>query len=426
MLRHGCIKERKMADINGKWEFDPESIGKNDLKRLGINTEKDWEEYQKYANAVVNPRTDIPDYYRGHVKNLRDKWRMNINPSLLADEQLFEVDQHLIETYFAQNPMADMLARYGSQRAQKVPAWTSKTYKVESEKFPSFVKGTASGFRNAVSFKLGVEPSQIDGIGAAVKIDLPWTLLAEGREGVYDPEFWHNKKAMEKFGVFWDERMCLGTAGENTSGDLGVKGVHNYTSLPTFEGGAGEDEDMTAAGDMDFTIIAALGDLMTTYEPGYNILITTSGVATEILMHDSAGTDRTEYERLYNKWFKSGIISEWIVDNNIEANANAVATGRMQILRVGPDCVMREVIYPFQKKPNMNKEFADDVAFTYLTADIYKMYNVACGTIVAADMTTSHAGVVQNGVFMTGGRPPAAMPQAATAIRPKFYPTQGL
>ena len=415
-----------MVDVNGKWEFDPESVGKNDKKRFGIDTEAEWRSYQEYANRVVNPRSDIPDYYKGHVKNLRDKWRMNIDPSLLADEQLFEVDQHLIETYFAQNPLADMLARFGSQRAMKVPSWTSKTYTVESEKFPSFVKGTASGFRNAVSFKLGVEPSQLDGIGAAVKIDLPWTLLAEGREGVYDPEFWHNKKAMEKFGVFWDERMALGTAGENTSGDLGVKGIHNYTSLPTFEGGAAEDEDMTAAADFDYTLIAALSDLAFIHNPGHNVIISTSGVASEILMHDSTGTDRTEYERIWNKWFKSGIISEWIVDNNIEADANAVATGRMQLLRVGPECVMREVIYPFQKKPNMNKEFADDVAFTYLTADIYKMYTVNVGTICAGDLTTTSPGIVSNGVFMTGARAPGGQPQSATAVRPKFYPTQGL
>lgn len=409
--RGGCIKMPQL-------EFDPECVSKNELKKFDA---KEWLEFQEYANAVVNPRKNIPQYYKGHVNYLNKHFNMTINVSTLADEQMFEIDQHLVETYFAQNPIADLLSRYGSSRAQRTPAWTAKHYGVTGEKFPAFTKGTSSGFRNAESFKLGVDPTEIDGIGAAVKIDLPWTLITEGREGVYDPEFWHNKMAIKKFGKFWDERLCLGTGGENTSGDTGVDGIHNFAALATFAGGAGSDNILSAAGDIDFTIVTMLADLEPFNAPGHNVIISTSGVATEILLHDSANTDRTEYERIKKKWFNSGIISEWVVDNNIEADTNANNTGRLQLLRVGPNTCMREIIYPFQKKPNMNKEFQDDIAFTFLTADIYKMYDTPVSTICAADQTTTSKGIIQNGVFMTGGLPPAQMPQAATAVRPTFF-----
>ncbi len=59
-------------------EFDPECVSKNELKKFDA---KEWLEFQEYANAVVNPRKNIPQYYKGHVNYLNKHFNMTINVS---------------------------------------------------------------------------------------------------------------------------------------------------------------------------------------------------------------------------------------------------------------------------------------------------------------------------------------------------------
>ena len=376
--------------------YDPESQGKW-FQRLPIAEQM---KFNSFLEQLSDPHVQIPERYRGSVKRLNKEFKLNINPAILMDEQLYAMDQQFVRTYYDTNVMAQVLAPVTSY--QTTPRWRSQHYTIEGDTFPEFSKGTMTAFRTIKELKLGVEPTVVDGIGGAIMWNMPFTLLREGSDGAYSPDFWHSYKAGEIFGVFWNERLALGTAGEHSSGDLGVKGIHNYASLPTQAGGAGADNNLTAAGDIDFTLRGCLGDIYAAHEPGENVFISTSGVGTELFCHDSTYTDSTEIERIQKKYFNSGLISRWYIDNSIEADTNATTTGRFELIRIGPSTMKREIIYPLQKMPLATKMYEDDLAYAIITADVFKIYNVNVGTICAADQTTTSAGIIKNGLFMSG------------------------
>ena len=378
----------------------------------------------RFADAV-NGRTNIPQEYKGVVRQNNNVWKsskLNADPSLMTDESTYEVLQYLARTWYEQQPLASVLSPVTTTMTK--PAWMIKWYTVNDAEYPEFTAGGPNAFRNIEAFHLGVEPSTQEGVGSGLRYDISWTLRKEAN-GIYDPEQWHNQEGMKKFGVFWDERLCLGTAGEHTSGDLGIKGLFNYTSLKTEPVGITTDNNLTATGDVDAMIYQFLGDMRSFKEPGYNVLLTTSGVASEVFLHD-ATTDRTEYEKIYNKWFASGMVGKWVVDDNIYAGTPTTALQYAMMFRLSEHAIRRVIAYPFQKKPIANVEFADDLAFLFLTADILTFTNASApqGTIAtysaSSKITTTNAGFVRNGIFMQGriveGVPPVNPP------KPKFYP----
>lgn len=400
--------------MSKQFAFDPDSASGWYLDL----SKEDQARYNEFMHHLSNPRKVIPDSYKGAVKRMNKVFRKNIDPSLLTDEQVYEIDQYFVRTWYEQQPLAQLLNPVTS--FMPVPRWLSKHYTVEGGDYPEFTEGGPNAFRVAKTSTVGVEPSTATGVGAAIRIDLSWTLLKEAQDGAYNPEMWHNHVAMKNFGVLWDQRLALGTAGENSPNDLGVLGLHNTTSLPTEAFGAGADNNLTAGwADLDIMFAQALGDLRSSKEPGPIVCVSTSGVASECLLGESSYTDRTDYQRIKEKWFDSGLIWKWIVDDNIEADTNATTTGRLQFVKLSPHILKRQVIYPFQKKPNTNTEFADDVAYTYLTADILKYYNLSGSTICSGDITTTVAGFVPNGLFMEGTKRDHM--QAATGPTPKFY-----
>lgn len=383
-----------------------------------------------FASGINSPsRNWIPPEYRGISKRMNAKWKspkLNADPSLLPDEATYEVIQYLARTWYEQQPMTQLLAPVTTTLTK--PAWMIKWYKIDQDPtpYPEFTAGGPNAFRNLKAFKLGIEPLTASGIGAGLRYDLSWTLKAEAN-GIYDPEQWHNYEATKNFGVFWDERQCLGTGGEHTSADLGVKGVFNAASILTEAIGAGADNSVAAAGDIDAMIYQFLGDMRTFKEPGQNILLTTSGVASEVLLHDSSYTDRTEYERIKNKWFNSGFVSKWIIDDNILNATPTTTTQRAMMFRLSEHTIKRVVVYPFQKKPLANVEFPDDISFAFLVADIVTY--IATGAPAAtyayysasANVTSTVAGFIANGLFMQGNAP--GMVNPATPPRmPGFYP----
>ena len=150
------------------------------------------------------------------------------------------------------------------------------------------------------------------------------------------------------------------------------------------------------------------------------MLLTTSGYATESLLHDTAATNRSELEVLKKKFYDSGLVSAWWVDNDMEATANATTTQRIEMIRMSPAVLKREIIYPLQKKPLMNKEYEDDVSYALIVADIIKVYNVDGIAICNADDTTGSAGVVKAGMFMKG-----TDYQPYAPVSPTFNPSAG-
>ena len=376
--------------------YDPESQNKW-FQRLPIAEQM---KFNSFLEELANPHYQIPEEYKGSWKRMNQEFKLNADPGLLTDEQIYAMDQQLVRTYYSANVGAQIMAPVTTYMPN--PRWVSQHYTITGDTFPEFSKGSATAFRTIKSLKLGVEPTLNQGVGGAIKWELPFTLLKEGADGAYSPDFWHSYKAGEVFGKFWNQRILLGTAGENTSGDIGITGLHNFSGLTTQAGGAGADNNMAAAGDVDATLRLVLGNLLTVYEPGDNVFISTSGVATELFAHDSTYTDSTEVERVRKKFFNTGLVSRWYVDNDMEADTNATSTGRFMMVRMSPSTVNREIIYPFQKKPLNTKEFEDDLAYALIMADLIKYYNASAGVICAADQTTTSAGIVHNGLFMTG------------------------
>lgn len=394
-------------------QYDPESFSKG--SEYSKATPEEQIRFNAFMESLANPRVQLPDRYHGAAQRLNKAFRLQANPMPIADEQLYLMDQQIVRTYYDTNIGSQILASVTDYMPN--PRWTSEHYTVSGDSWPEFSRGPTNAFRTFGELKLGVEPTLVKGVGGAVKWDLPFTLLREGVDGVYDPDYWHSFKAGELLGKFWDERLCLGTAGENTSGDIGVTGLHNYSGLATQATGADGDNDLTAAGDIDFTIRVLLQNLQTVYEPGNNIIVSTSGPATEVFLHDSSYTDRSEYEIIKKKYFDSGLVSAWYVDNNIEADANAVGTGRIMMLRLGRSTVRRLIAYPLQKKPMIvGRQFEEDVSYAIIIADVFKYYNASAGVINSGDQTTTSAGIVQNGLFMTGGNYRPSSPPVPTYI----------
>lgn len=356
--------------------------------------------------ALQNP-PPIPPAYEGSVKRLNkildengfyDR-KENADPSLLMDEQLYAIEQELVRTRYDTN-IAGMI--FGPVTTyQSTPKWVEEYYTLTGDTFPVFSKGPLNAFRDLAPLRLGVEPTLTDGIGWHIQWDLPWTLLDASAGGLYSPDTWHNFKAGELMGRCADERAWLGSAGENTVNDLGVKGIYNYPGISTERIGGDNDEDVTAAGDIDDMIRSMLGDIVGVYEPGEIILVSTSGIASEVYFHDHTYHGQTEYEVIQKKYFDSGLVSAWYVTNNLEADANAVATQQVILFKMGSSTMKRVVIYPFQKKPMVTR-FQDDINYMLLEADLFKIYNVAAATKAYADVTSTSAGIVQNGLFMQG------------------------
>lgn len=389
--------------------YDPESHSKW-FSKMPIQEQL---KFNAFVEQLTNPETRIPEHYKGSFKRMNVLFKLNADPSALTDEQIYLMDQQLVRTYYDANVGARILAPVTVY--QPNPRWQSQHYTITGDTFPAFSKGPLNAFREPKALTLGVEPTIVDGVGGSIKWDLPFTLIKQGADGIYNPDFWHSFKAGEVLGKFWNERCYLGTAGEHTSGDFGINGIHNYTGIGDITVAAAN-----AAGNTNTIIIQLLSDLATVYESGNNVIISTSGMATETLTHDSAYTDRSTYEVIKKKWFDSGLVSAWYVDNDMEADANAVATQRIMMIRIGPGIVKREIIYPLQKKPLMNKEYEDDVSYALIIADIIKVYNLVGITICDGDLTCLSAGIIKAGIFMQGSSYSPYSPPS-----PTFNPASG-
>lgn len=371
--------------------------------------------------AIQNP-PPVPPAYKGCVERMNKMLkengfyeRTNADPSALYDEQYYAIEQELVRTRYDTN-IAGMI--FGPVTTyQPNPKWVEEYYTLTGDTFPIFSKGPVNAFRDLAPLKLGVEPTLKEGVGYHIQWDLPWTLMDASAGGMYSPDTWHNFKAGELMGRCADERAWLGTAGEHAINDLGIEGIFNYTGISTEAIGGNDDNNVTAAGDIDDMFRSMLADLVGVYEPGEVICVSTSGPASEVYFHDHTYTSQTEYEVIQKKYFDSGLISAWYVSNNLEADTNAVGTGQVLLFKMGTSIMKRTVIYPFQKKPMMTK-FQDDINYMLLEADIFKIYNVAAVTKSSADVTSTSAGIVQNGLFMSGrGRQATPAPTFAFAPR---------
>jgi len=374
--------------------------------------------FDRLVHNLQHPISRIPDEYRAHTARYNTAFkRMNI-ASELTQEQLYEIDTTFAQTYYDSNVTQQILAPV--TKVMPIPKWQSKMYTVSGDEYPNFVE---KDFNNIAWFRLGVDQVMEGGLGQIIGYQLPWTVIDEGREGLYDIQTWHALKGGVMMGKNWEERYWFGSGGLNSTGDIGVTGLLNEADLTqSYGGGAGDDNNWTAALDVDYTLKRFLGVLKSVYEPGDIVICSTPGIPEELLSHDQATTGLTELEVIWKKYFATGLIQEWWIVNEMAEETLATDKQTFIMFKRSPLTMSREIIYPLQTVPVGAKLWQKDIKEVMLQADLIKWRNTAAAvpavhTTVVLDNTTTNVGMFQNGLFLSGntGYHPFELPSIYSA-----------
>ena len=343
------------------------------------------------------------NYLKNNAKPLGEA-RANANPTGLTIEQILKQDRHFHRTYVNNNIYAQMMSSNGCTSFMSgSKAWELKHHKLTNYGWPRF----SHNFQDLGAINVGPEGVKSVGYGWGTKWDIPWTVMDQAAGGIYDPDYWLLFMNSQQMGIFGDERGFLGGAGENTTGKgaPNLTGIHNTSGAATVQLGLGNDDDMAnGKEDFDDMFIMMLQSMNSNaiYGTSKRVFVSTSGLACETLDNDSAVGDlKTLYQQIQDKWFKSGIIDEWYIDNNIEADTNATNTQRAMLLALSPNYIKRTIVYPLQRKARLDKTYSDDLAFAYITGDILQVYDANAIVNGDADLTTTYAGFLPNQLFMT-------------------------
>lgn len=379
---------------------------------------KDKAFFDRLVYNLQNPLSRIPDEYRGHTRRYNEVIKKYNIASILTQEQLYEIDTTFAQTYYDSNVTSQILAPV--TKVMPIPKWQSKMYTVSGDKYPNF---TEKDFNNIAWFKLGVDKVLEGGLGQVIGYHLPWTLIDEGRDGLYDIQSWHALKSGVMMGKNWEERFWFGSGGLHSTGDIGVTGLLNEADLTQlFGGGAGDDNNWTAALDTDYTIKKFLGELKSVYEPGDIVICSTPGHAEELLSHDQATTGLTELEVIWKKYFATGLVQEWWIVNEMAEETLATDKQTFMMFKRSPLTMSREIIYPLQTVPVDRKLWRKDIKEVMLQADLVKWRNTSAAipavhTTVVLDNITTNVGLFQNGLFLSGkkGYHPFKLPSIYSA-----------
>ena len=402
------------------WESAPDHLTKykenaqaksfiEDVIRTAVMTK---DESRKYSNV------GIPETYKKHYQLLlKHCKKLNANPAALTIEQLLARDRHFHRTYRNFTPLAGMLDRFGSTFFLDQKAWELKSHTLTDYNYPKFT----NDFIHLGSIDVGIEGVKHTGRGWGMMEEISFARLDMARGGIYDPDFWYSFMLSQKLGIFTDERLALGGLGENTTGRgaPNLTGLYNTASKATITPGLTNDNNMTAGiEDWNDLMVKLLGSTFgnNVFAPATNVLVTTSGLAAEMYFNDNAvGETKSLYQRFQEKWIMSGAIAAWYIDNNIEADDNAVTTQKLMMLKLGPNYIRRYVVYPLQRKARLDKVYSDDLKMAFITGDILVRYDANAIVTDDADNTTTSAGLMTNGLFMdaSSGR----MQPAAPGIR---------
>lgn len=367
-----------------------------------LNTEEKGY-FDRLVYNLQNPISRIPDEYLRHTTRLNDTLkRMNV-ASVLTQEQLYEIDTTFAQTYYDNNVTSQILAPV--TKVMRSPKWQSKMYTVSGDKYPNFVE---KDFNNIAWFRLGVDKVFEGGLGQVIGYHLPWTLIDESRDGLYDIQAWHALKSGMMMGKNWEERYWFGSGGLHSTSDIGVTGLLNEANLSAlFSVGAGEDNNVTTALDLDFSFNLFLGGLKNVYEAGDVVVCSTPGIAQELLLHDQATTGLTELEVLWKKYFATGLVQEWWIINEMAEETLSTSKQTFIMFKRSPLTMSREIIYPLQTVPVDMKLWKKDIKEVMLQADLIKWRNTSAGlpsmhSGVLLDVTSTAVGLFQNGLFLSG------------------------
>ena len=388
-----------------KWNTGPQAqtFIEDVIRYLSMNLT----EQKKYLRA-----NNVSANYREHYEYLKNAFPvLNANPTGLTIDQILGQDRHFHRTYYNNNTFAQILSTVpGCTRVlEGGKKWEIKHHDLTNYEWPKFTRD----FTNLGVVNVGPEGVKSSGMGWGAEYRIPFTVIEEAAGGIYDIDYWHIFFLSTKMGIFGDERGWLGSKGENTTGKgaTNLYGLHNWTDLAgntatatQLPGGGSTDEVLTAGkADFDDLFVTFLGNFRTykVYGGGKNVLVSTSGISDEMFVNDSAvGAEKTLYQMMQDKWFRSGQVDSWWVTNNLEYDTNALTNQRVMMMKLSPNYIKRTIVYPLQRKAIMDKRYSDDVAFAYITGDILQVYQHTAISVCAGDCTSSNVGWSMNGKFM--------------------------
>ena len=404
MAIDGIEQGKEFADSASQWYHRLNAEDKGYFDRLVYN--------------LQNPISRIPDEYSGYTRRYNEIFKKLNIASILTQEQLYEIDTTFAQTYYDNNVTSQILSPI--TKVMPIPKWQSKMYTVSGDKYPNFVE---KDFGNIAWFRLGVDQSFAGGLGQIIGYHLPWTVIDEGRDGLYDIQSWHALKSGVMMGKNWEERYWFGSGGLNSTGDIGVTGLLNDANITqAHNGGGGDDNNWGTALDVDFTLSAFLNALKSVVEAGDIVVCSTPGIAEELLLHDQATTGLTELEVVWKKYFATGLIQEWWIVNEMAEETLATDKQTFIMFKRSPLTMSREIIYPLQTVPVDMKLWRKDVKEVMLQADLIKWRNESAAipavhTAVVLDNVSTNVGLFQNGLFLSGkkGYHPFELPSIYSA-----------
>lgn len=386
----------------------------NDLGRLNEEQIYKQQKFTHTANLHYDyvRRNGMPAGYAETIEVYKQAYEKN-NAGPINFEDIYALDATISQTIWDN----DVFSQIGiPTRTMTKPRFQLKDYLVQSEEWPRFT----TQYRNPVFIRIKDSNAWSNGVGLHLGISIPFTEIRESQGALWGPREIMMQELAAKFGLQKSRRGFLGTSILNAYGDdgsdaadMGITGLFNYASNQTFEAGAGSDDDVTAQGDMEFTVRAAMTDLKKVYQAGKIVIVSTSGIASQMFLERDTYQQRLDSERV-KEIMK--IVTDsmggsnmgtswggWYVTEQLYAGAPAVANQQMMVMKVAPTLINRHLVYPQQMLPMANKQYEADIQENMIFGDILQVKNVdttnnAVPITIAADVTADSTGFIPDGV----------------------------
>lgn len=333
----------------------------------------------------------LPADYRGSGARFSKLMRQNADPLPIPDIDMFIQDQSIVQKYYDATPMKSILDSIpGVVVDTPLTRWDVRYFIQDPDKnWPVFTRK----FDDPPQVSSGIEWAQASGIGWMIGYSMGWQNQREFAGSSYDPLRYFRMLAMDRMAVMEDEFLLLGTAGQHKSTlpDTYL-GLFNYTGTDTEALGAGGDNDLTAAGDIEASIQKMLTDIKDIYEPGTNIIVSTSNVYEEMFEHRTTYPESGfDAHKVWQKFFQTGHVSAWYIDDRLYANTLDATHGQMMLLRIGPETVQIQQIYNLQDMAFNSKAPGDINRMMFKGSALYYK-KVGAQTHNSADLVVSQAG----------------------------------
>ena len=380
------------------FSFD-EACASNWYKALPTTEKDKFKSFvQKANNALSYARTNgLPQHYVGVANKILKQQKLNADPGVLTDEQVYAIDSTIVKTMYAQNIWGQI---FGSVRsAGQAGVWDQKIYKLDEDKvYPQLDKS----FQNPPTFTLGVEPSKQSGWGCAIAYEIPWTDIIASKGGLYQPDYYYPMVAAERMGILQDEFGWHGSnAPHNFSGDFGYKGIVNHGSVQSYTHATSATLWNNWKG-----MLSGASKFKTVYQNHKLVWVLTSGLASD-LYYQMTTTGNIDLEiSLFKKYAKDIVDEIWVTDRIYSAGAGttiAVAnTAQVGVMiGIGPQLQRAIDVFPTQTKPMANKTYPDDIKEAIIYGQNLVQYPVATFPVaVASAITSTDTGFVKPGRLM--------------------------